>query len=110
MGHANDNGPLGKVYDLAEAATYLKMTNRALARIAKKTSHCSLRGRDILFSESDLLAIWDSMRCPSNSSSALPKVIGTSGALSEERAFSNLLSRAAAKRQKRSESKRKRAC
>ncbi|WP_109612282.1 hypothetical protein [Pseudaminobacter salicylatoxidans] len=55
---------LDKIYTAAEAAERLRLTNRALIKIARKSGHCSRAGRDYLFSESDLLAIWQDMREP----------------------------------------------
>src|SRR5690606_11479829 len=66
----NDNGPLGRIYTLGEAADYLRMTKNALARVARRSGHCSIAGRDLLFSESDLLANWDEIRWRSQNSNA----------------------------------------
>lgn len=55
---------LDKIYTAAEAAERLRLTNRALIKIARKSGHCSGARRDFLFSESDLLAIWQDMREP----------------------------------------------
>lgn len=85
MKAANDNGPLGRIYTLEEAADYLRMTKNALARLARRSGNCSLAGRNLLFSESDLMANWDEMRCRSQNSndrtgygtSAAPLLSGT---------------------------------
>ena len=50
------------IYTLAEAAERFRMTKNALARLARRTGRCSQVGRDLLFSEADLAAIWESMR------------------------------------------------
>ena len=62
MKAANDNGPLGRIYTLDEAASYLRTNKNALARVARRTGFCSRFGRTVLFSDSDLLAIWDETR------------------------------------------------
>jgi hypothetical protein len=57
------DGPLGEIYTLAEAAEYLRTTKSAVARIARRTGHCSMFGSRVMrFSESDLLALWDACR------------------------------------------------
>lgn len=53
---------LDTIYTLAEAAERFRMTKNALARLARRTGRCSQVGRDLLFSEADLAAIWESMR------------------------------------------------
>ncbi|GBD48134.1 hypothetical protein METY_1347 [Methylopila sp. Yamaguchi] len=60
------DGPLGRIFTLAEAANYLKSTPRRVAKIARGQGLCSLSGREMLFSESDVRAIWDAMRCPAS--------------------------------------------
>src|SRR5205809_225754 len=77
-----DHHPLGQVYSLDEAAALLRQPPRTIAKIARRHGLCSRFGRDILLSESDLLAIWDVQRCPSSSSNA--EKPGTSAAPSEE--------------------------
>lgn len=109
MTPANDNGPLGKIYSLDEAAEYLRASKQAVARTARKHGLCSVFGRAIRFSDSDVLAIWDAMRCRSNSSSVKAATTGISVALSEDKAYLSLVARATEKRQKRLESRKKRA-
>lgn len=104
------DGPLGKIFTLDEASTYLRMSGRAIAKVAKREGLCTISGRDMLFSESDLLAIWDAMRCPSSSSSAKARTSTTSVAPSADKAYSNLLALATEKSRKRSVSKRKAGC
>lgn len=53
---------LEKIYTLEEAAERLRLNKNALARIARRTGNCSIFGRSVLFSDSDLLAIWQGMR------------------------------------------------
>ncbi|WMT90963.1 hypothetical protein [Pelagibacterium sp. H642] len=58
----SDFAPLEKIYTLAEASERLRLNKNALARIARRTGHCSVTGRTVLFSESDLIAIWKGIR------------------------------------------------
>jgi len=53
---------LEKIYTLAEASERLRLNKNALSRIARRTGHCSVTGRTVLFSESDLIAIWEGIR------------------------------------------------
>ncbi|MDX3976696.1 hypothetical protein [Shinella sp.] len=53
---------LDQIYTADEAAVRLRLTNRALIKIARKHGCCSRFGRDYLFSEADLLAIWEALR------------------------------------------------
>jgi len=55
---------LDKIFTLAEAAERLRLNRNALARLARRTGHCAQAGRTLLFSESDLVAIWEEMRVP----------------------------------------------
>jgi hypothetical protein len=48
------------------------MTPRALAKVAKRYGLCSRNGRDFLFSERDLLAIWQTIREPAKSPKPAP--------------------------------------
>lgn len=66
--HANDNGPLGRIYTLAEAADYLRMSSKMVAKTARKHGLAVVANGEFLFSDSDLLAIWDAMRCQTSSS------------------------------------------
>lgn len=59
-----DKPLLDKIYTADEAAERLRLTNRGLIKIAKRHGHCSRSGRDYLFSEADLLALWQAMREP----------------------------------------------
>ncbi|SDH07787.1 hypothetical protein [Pelagibacterium luteolum] len=58
---------LDKIYSLAEAAERLRLNKNALARLGRRTGNCSVTGRTVLFSEADLLAIWQEMRAPRSS-------------------------------------------
>ncbi|TIL38571.1 MAG: helix-turn-helix domain-containing protein [Mesorhizobium sp.] len=108
MKPANDN-PLGKVYNLDEAAEYLRLSNRKLARVAQEFELCSKIGRDFLFSESDLKALWDVLRKQTNSASSSVGILGTSAekskALPASAAYSRALARVTAKEQMRSGSR-----
>lgn len=57
-----DPSSLEKIYTLAEASERLRLNKNALARIVRRTGHCSVAGRTVLFSEGDLKAIWDAIR------------------------------------------------
>lgn len=72
--HDNDNKPSGRVYTLSEAADHLRLTNRGVAKIAKQHGLCMVRGRDILFTDSDIEGIKDVLRCPSNSTSVVTHI------------------------------------
>lgn len=96
----NDNTPSGKVYTLAEAAEYLRLTNRGVAKIAKQHGLCMVRGRDILFTDKDIDAIKDVLRCPSNSISAARS--GGSPALSMDKLSASLLAQSKKKSRKQS--------
>lgn len=63
---------LNQIYTADEAAARLRLTNRGLIRLAKQYGLCSRRGRDYLFSESDLLAIWEVMREPAKEPKPTP--------------------------------------
>ncbi|MGO6684199.1 hypothetical protein [Rhizobium leguminosarum] len=56
--------PLDTIYTADEAAERLRLTNRAIIKIAREYGFCSRSGRDYLFSEQDLLALWEVMREP----------------------------------------------
>jgi len=56
--------PLDTIYTADEAAERLRLTNRGVIKLGKAYGLCSRRGRDHLFSEADLLALWDVLREP----------------------------------------------
>ncbi|MBY5785302.1 hypothetical protein HFN62_16420 [Rhizobium leguminosarum] len=56
--------PLDTIYTADEAAERLRLTNRGVIRLGKAHGLCSRVGRDYLFSEQDLLALWEVMREP----------------------------------------------
>ncbi len=55
---------LDQVYTADEAAERLRISKRAVIKIARMSGHCARVGRDYLFSEADLLAIWQDIREP----------------------------------------------
>ncbi|MER9135093.1 hypothetical protein NKI20_02120 [Mesorhizobium sp. M0830] len=55
---------LGTIHTAKEAASRLKMTRRRVITLGKRYGCCSLDGRNALFSEQDLLDIWQIMRAP----------------------------------------------
>ncbi|MBB2796899.1 UNVERIFIED_ORG: hypothetical protein GGD58_005818 [Rhizobium pisi] len=63
----NPTVPLDTIYTAAEAAERLRLTNRGVIKLAKTYGLCSRRGRDYLFSESDVLALWEVLREPAKS-------------------------------------------
>ncbi len=54
---------LETIYTLQEAAEKMRLKPRTLAKFAQERGICSVRGRAILFSEGDLVALWEAMRC-----------------------------------------------
>lgn len=53
---------LGKIYTLSEVAEHLRLTNRAVAKIAKAHGLCMEAGRTLTFTESDIDGIKQAMR------------------------------------------------
>ncbi|RUW40422.1 MAG: hypothetical protein E5W15_04290 [Mesorhizobium sp.] len=49
-------------YTLAEASAHLRLTNRAVAKIARRHGLCMAVGRRLLFSEADIEGIKDVLR------------------------------------------------
>ncbi|MGO4196903.1 helix-turn-helix domain-containing protein [Rhizobium sp. YAF28] len=64
--------PLDTIYTAAEAAERLRLTNRGVIKLAKEYGLCSRRGRDYLFSEADLLGLWEVLREPAKSQKPAP--------------------------------------
>jgi len=56
--------PLNTIYTAVEAAERLRLTNRGVIKLGRQYGLCSRRGRDYLFSEQDLLALWEALREP----------------------------------------------
>lgn len=53
---------LGKIYTLAEVAGHLRLTNRAVAKIARARGLCMVAGRTMTFTEEDVEGIKLAMR------------------------------------------------
>lgn len=54
--------PLDKIFTAEEAAERFRITNRALIKFARDIGACSVINRKYLFSEADLLTIWQALR------------------------------------------------
>ncbi|RWL45251.1 MAG: DNA-binding protein [Mesorhizobium sp.] len=50
------------IYTLDEAASHLRLTNRGVAKIARRHGLCMVVGRKLLFRGSDIEAILDRLR------------------------------------------------
>ncbi|MBA4223367.1 MAG: hypothetical protein C0458_21775 [Methylobacterium sp.] len=83
------DGPLGKIYDLDEAAAYLRVSKSAVARAARRHGIGARFGRDIRFSEDDVRQMWDAQRAHPETS--LQNSIPLRGS---EKAFESLMKRA----------------
>lgn len=79
---------LGTIYTLEEAAAKLRLEKRTVAKLARKNGLCSLAGREYRFSDNDITAIWDAIRCPLQNS--IETASGTSVARSSGRKFTSL--------------------
>ena len=64
MTQKTETAQLDKIYTADEAAKRLRLTNRGVIKLAKQHGMCSRVGRNFLFSETDLLALWDVIREP----------------------------------------------
>jgi len=53
---------LGQIYTLAEAAERLRTTRHAVSRAARRYGLCAIIGRDLRFTEADLVALFEAMR------------------------------------------------
>lgn len=102
-----DSGPIGNIHSLKEAADQLRMTPRAVAKVARVHGLCAISGRNLLFSDADIIAIWNVLRCPSSSPSETARKTGKSGVRAEEKAYLDLLAHATAKAQRKSASRSK---
>jgi hypothetical protein len=58
--------PLGNVYTLNEAAAKLRVSRRAMQDIIVRLPFYSKNGRVYLFSDDDIMKIWEGMREESN--------------------------------------------
>lgn len=72
--------PLETIYTADEAAERLRLTNRGVIKLARQYGLCSRRGRDYLFSESDLVALWEALREPAKEARSIPLMPALSGA------------------------------
>ncbi|AGB71053.1 hypothetical protein RTCIAT899_CH08315 [Rhizobium tropici CIAT 899] len=59
--------PLDTIYTAGEAAARLRLTNRGVIKLGRQYGLCSRRGRDYLFSEADILGLWEVLREPPKS-------------------------------------------
>ena len=53
---------IGQIHTLAEVAEHLRLTTRAVAKIAKKHGLCMVAGRTILFTDGDIDGLKDALR------------------------------------------------
>lgn len=83
--------PLDTIYTAEEAADRLRLTNRGVIKLGKEYGLCSRSGRNYLFSESDLLALWQVLREP-------PKVPTVKARVSDLRIYETLQKRTAKKK------------
>lgn len=79
---------LGHILTMDEAAERLRISRRSLQELVKSHPHYAANGRKKLFSEGDIAALWEAMRCRSNLSDARDQTIGMSGVLSEAKLYS----------------------
>lgn len=77
---------LETIYTLDEAAEKMRLKPRTLATFAKERGFCSVHGRTILFSESDLVANWEAMRCEPSITPASKFYSSPNGKVALERA------------------------
>jgi hypothetical protein len=64
---ANDNKKLGQIYTFDEVCAKLRISRQSLTDLIAGTNFYSKKGRVYRFSDADLMAIWESMRCASTS-------------------------------------------
>lgn len=83
--------PLDTIYTTDEAAERLRLTNRGVIKLGKEYGLCSRSGRNYLFSESDLLALWQVLREP-------PKAPTVKARVSDLRIYETLQKRTAKKK------------
>lgn len=60
--------PLDTIYTADEAAERLRLTRRTIIKLGRDLGACSRVGREYLFSETDLLDIWQAQRAMPTSS------------------------------------------
>lgn len=91
---------LPTILTMNEAAERLRISRRSLQDLIKKHPHYAANGRKKLFSESDLTALWEAMRCHSSSLGAETRGTGTFAVPSEARLYSRARELTAKKRRK----------
>lgn len=89
-------GPLGRIYDLGEAAEYLKVSKSALARAARRHGIGARFGRDIRFNEADIKDMWEAMHAHPEAGHVIRQSV--SPLFAEEKAWESLRKMAEEKR------------
>lgn len=88
---------LGNVYTLSEVADHLRMTNRAVAKIARAHGLCMISGRTMTFTEEDIVAIKQVMRVAPKE----PRRVPMKPYLSDVQKYESLMKLTAKKSRKR---------
>lgn len=88
------DGPLGKIYDLEEAAAYLRVSKQVIAKAARRHGIGAVFARDVRFHADDIRALWDAVRVRAGTTT-LDKA--RSYALADD-AYESMVQRATAKR------------
>lgn len=60
----SQSGPLGRIYDLDEAAAYMRVLADDVAALARKSGIGAVFGEKIRFTEDDIRTLWDSAKQP----------------------------------------------
>jgi hypothetical protein len=64
---------MGKIYTLTEVAEYLRLSNRVVAKIARRHGLCMAAGRKLIFTDDDVEGIKQAMRIAGqNTALAIP--------------------------------------
>jgi hypothetical protein len=67
---------MGKIYTLTEVAEYLRLSNRMVAKIARRHGLCMAAGRKLIFTGDDVEGIKQAMRIAAqNTGLAIPRSI-----------------------------------
>lgn len=82
--------PLDKIFTADEAAERLRVNRRTMIKLGRDLGSCSMIGREYLFSESDLLDIWQAQRAMPTS--AQGRAVNVKGVLSDVRLQRSLVS------------------
>jgi hypothetical protein len=72
-----------KLYTMDEAASIFRVKKRVFAEFIADKPFYRVIGRAKLFTDQDIVQLYEAMACPSNSASAATPPTGTSAALSE---------------------------